>query len=467
MPFPDRDQLKDALLRLIADGSGQVEVKPDRVLERLADEFALTPEERDMKYESGAEKWVQDVRMVRDALLKQGYIQRGTKKGIWALTPEGLARGEELLEEYLEDAPSSYAAEEGGNSLPPFLVVGPAEDEEAESEGGLAVLAPEEDSSLPEESPVPVEPSEPDVEPIEESSAAQSASDEPLSSVPSFQEQERQRDAVAEAPEHRGGNATSVAEVDLFVAPAPPAVVSVADEPKQAKNEPEAGEAFLLAGLSEIGFVVEPLDEKTGLARVRSPLPSVAFDADVWFVESSGAVLVRSAASRALLVVTPARSGDSPRLVRGEGTMVVRRDLLESLVRSHLRFPFALDEVVDALRATEQDGGEGQLERMAADRQGTMRAMDLAGILLTHSLVRAEYGEDVTMEPEQVFWFLFGNPALRGIYTRQDVHAALEILASPAIGALRRRGDAYVQVMSPENAARRFRSLGEYLPQVV
>jgi hypothetical protein len=89
MAFPKRDAIKEPLLKMIAQRGGAV--KPNDVVQPLAEHFALTPAEQQDKLLSGANRWKNVVMWVRNDLRGEGYID-GTEPGIWKITDKGLER---------------------------------------------------------------------------------------------------------------------------------------------------------------------------------------------------------------------------------------------------------------------------------------------------------------------------------------------------------------------------------------
>jgi hypothetical protein len=89
MPFPLRRDIEEPLLNVIAQKGGSV--KPDDVVQPLAELFKLTPEEQQDKLPSGMNRWKNIVMWVRNDLREKGYID-GSKYGIWEITDSGLKR---------------------------------------------------------------------------------------------------------------------------------------------------------------------------------------------------------------------------------------------------------------------------------------------------------------------------------------------------------------------------------------
>jgi hypothetical protein len=89
MPFPKREAIEEPLLQIIADQGGRV--KPDAVVQPLADHFALTSEERQANIKSGMNRWKNYLMWVRNDLRVKGDLD-GSEYGFWKLTDQGRQR---------------------------------------------------------------------------------------------------------------------------------------------------------------------------------------------------------------------------------------------------------------------------------------------------------------------------------------------------------------------------------------
>lgn len=89
MPLPTRNMIEEPLLRMIAKKGGAV--KPGDVIQPLAEEFSLTPEEQAETLPSGMSRWKNIVMWVRNDLREKKQID-GSVHGIWKITDEGLKR---------------------------------------------------------------------------------------------------------------------------------------------------------------------------------------------------------------------------------------------------------------------------------------------------------------------------------------------------------------------------------------
>lgn len=402
MPYPDRSDLADSLVRMLADAQGEVNVREDRIIERLADEYELTQDEREAQYDSGLNRWEQTVFMLRQHLIKKGILMKGTRRGYWALTPKGMERGLELL--------NDYAARQDQPSSSPRL-----------AEAG-------------EESPFSDDPT-PEYLRIDDSGVG---SDDEVGHYGSAQhiEPSQEEDAGANGLEDEG----ELSSVDED------------DDPLCA-----------LSALEALGFEVRRA-EVGPLHELRSPLSGVTFEAAVLVVEAMGRAVFR-VPSKPLLIIASGHSDDNWSLgVIPEGTMIVSRTDLDALCKAHQELPFGLDEIVAAFAATADEQGEGAVQDLIEGRGCSARSIELARILLEHGQMRAHHGEESPIRAEQVYWFLFAQPEYRGRYSQDEIERILSTLSSPAVGAFRGTESGYVQVMTPEIAARRLAALGSFLP---
>jgi hypothetical protein len=406
MPFPQRQELADSLLCLLAEAQGEVDVRADRVFERLADEFGLTAEERDEVYKRTGNrtvlKWEQDLRMLRQKLKSDGLFA-DSAPGVWSLTAEGLEKANALLDARI-DAGTHLAAAVGA---------------------GVSA-----DVSSEVVKPVSVNLDVTRVEPFLAQSPAQpevitrgAANPVPTDSMPANPE-------AAMPGEH---------------AAAPGAAPSAPGAPSSAS--PKANDCSL--DLQAIGFVVE--SGEGGRLRVRSPLAAVPFEADLLILAENSARVVYHAGDRPLLVVVG--DGEADQTHAPAGAIVVEQGALAALRREHERMPLSLDTALLRMRGANAPVGCDPVE--------------LAAMLLEHGQIRAAHHEHGPIEAGDVYWYLFARPDLRGRVSREDVAGALELLASPAIGVLRRSGSGYVQVMSSAAGAERILRLGAQLATLV
>lgn len=395
MPYPDRGALADALICLMAAAQGEVNVREDRIVERLADEFQLTQAERDARYEGGLNRWEQTIFVLRQHLIKKGILAKGTRRGFWALTPKGMELGLKLLEQKANkvDKAASAAFSELVKTFdtPEYLRVDDFSPNNGESVAGF-----ESGESLDEPSTIDFG----DVDP--------------------------------EDSEVEGGTTN--------------------EHPRDA-----------LSVLETLGFAVRRASEGS-LHEVRSPLSGVTFEAVVLVAEDLDNMVFR-VPNKPLLIIVGGEFTDNGILgVFPEGTMIVRRHDLDALCDVHQELPFSLDEIVDAFVATARDGGETAIQDLIEGRGQSARSIELARILLEHGQLRARHGEMSPIRAEQVYWFLFAQPEYRGRYQLDEIEQVLNTLSSPAVGAFRNTESGYVQVMTPEIAARRLAALGTLLP---
>lgn len=92
MPFPRQVEVEVPLLKVLADLGG--EGKPREIYPLVAGHFpSLTPEEQEERLENfpSTRKWNNLVQWVRQRLVELGQID-GSERGVWRLTPSGIAR---------------------------------------------------------------------------------------------------------------------------------------------------------------------------------------------------------------------------------------------------------------------------------------------------------------------------------------------------------------------------------------
>jgi 5-methylcytosine-specific restriction enzyme B len=89
MPFPPRAAIEEPLLKLIDEKGGAV--KPNDVVQPLANHFKLKPEEQQDRLPSGMNRWKNYVMWVRNNLRESGDID-GSEHGVWRITEQGRQR---------------------------------------------------------------------------------------------------------------------------------------------------------------------------------------------------------------------------------------------------------------------------------------------------------------------------------------------------------------------------------------
>jgi len=92
VPFPRQVEVEVPLLKVLADLGG--EGKPREIYPLVAGHFpSLTPEEQEERLENfpSTRKWNNLVQWVRQRLVELGQID-GSERGVWRLTPSGIAR---------------------------------------------------------------------------------------------------------------------------------------------------------------------------------------------------------------------------------------------------------------------------------------------------------------------------------------------------------------------------------------
>lgn len=90
MPFPTYNAIEWPLLRAIAERGGVAE--PMELYDLLADQFHLTPAERDQLIPNTKKlKWHNMVQWARNNLIKSGDLDK-SERGVWKVTAEGRAR---------------------------------------------------------------------------------------------------------------------------------------------------------------------------------------------------------------------------------------------------------------------------------------------------------------------------------------------------------------------------------------
>ena len=94
MPLPKQRELGIPLLRALKDGGGAAQ--PRDLYPKLGANFSLTVEEQEERLGSSptTRKWWNLVQWVRQHLVEAGEIG-GSTRGVWKITPKGLARLEE------------------------------------------------------------------------------------------------------------------------------------------------------------------------------------------------------------------------------------------------------------------------------------------------------------------------------------------------------------------------------------
>jgi len=98
-----QEELFVPLLWFIADRDGEIERQRDKPFEALADELALTDEERDRKTEkTGRDQWTSIVENCRRKLVARGLIAAGTPPGVWRLSEEGRRQAENPPQDMIE-----------------------------------------------------------------------------------------------------------------------------------------------------------------------------------------------------------------------------------------------------------------------------------------------------------------------------------------------------------------------------
>ena len=97
-----QEQLFVPLLWFMADRSGQIDRQADDLLGALADDLALTQEERERETAHGRDQWRSTVENCRRKLVARGLIETGTEHGIWRLAEEGLRQAEDPPPEMID-----------------------------------------------------------------------------------------------------------------------------------------------------------------------------------------------------------------------------------------------------------------------------------------------------------------------------------------------------------------------------
>lgn len=404
MPFPDRKSLANAVLCYLASHGGEVDVEACNIYQHLAETFALTPEELAEEYNRGpgktVNKWVQDLRMIREYLKRQGLIASGSPRGIWRLTPEGYTEGLRLLGQR-------------STEITPELVADLVE--------MTAVVAPERvhfqvDDSLHSRTVAEQGPTNQNT--TEGESAAS-----PTSNL------------VANASNGISREEDSVGTKSVVLDP-----------------------QTLAAGFQNLGFQVA--ESGDGGFVITSPVADHAFEADLWIVPRGGRGVFRARRRPTLLVV---ESAESVAIVP-DGTLVFAVQQLDRLFRAHRDSPFDLDELVDAFRRA-ADGHAGAIDELIQRHYAALPPVELLVLVIEHGSLRNQHGITEPIRPEHVYWWLFGQPENRGRYTVDTIERALDVLANPVFGVLRREAGGYRQIQSLDGAAERLLSLANALAQ--